>query len=90
MADIELLEKIYTKVEKIAEDQSDMKIIMAKQEISLEEHIKRTSLAEENLSMLRDDFKPVQKHVHMMNGFAKFITLSAAVAGVIKIIYEII
>ncbi len=54
---------------------------LALQAQSLEQHMRRTEAAEENLAMLRQDFKPVEGHVEFINKLSKLIALVAAVAS---------
>jgi len=50
-------------------------ITLARQEVSLAEHIRRTNILEEKL-------EPVEKHVTMLNGVMKFLGISALIAGI--------
>lgn len=72
--------------EKILDAISRIDITMARQEVVLEDHTRRSLAAEENIKILRDDLKPVEKHVTMVNGFMKVVLflagLVAAAAGV--------
>lgn len=54
---------------------------LALQAQQLETHMRRTEAAEENLALLREDFKPVEGHVEFINKLSKLIALSAAVAS---------
>ena len=82
-----------TKLDKVSEDISEIKIIQAAQASDLKHHIYRTDLAEEHLRRLEADFKPIQKHVTMINGGLKFLGAITAAASLIvgfaKIILEL-
>lgn len=54
---------------------------LALQAQQLEMHMRRTDLAEENMKILREEFRPVQGHVEFMNKLAKLVALIAAVAS---------
>jgi cell division septum initiation protein DivIVA len=54
---------------------------LALQAQQLETHMRRTEAAEENLAMLRSDFKPVEGHVEFINKLSKLVALTAAVAS---------
>ena len=84
-----MLERLYEKVEQVAQDQSEMKVTLAGQAVQLENHVKRTQLAEENIEILRKDLKPVESHVNMVNGALKFIGILASLAAIVKIVIEI-
>jgi deoxyribose-phosphate aldolase len=73
-------EKVHAKLDKITEDMTDVKVAQARIEVSqdltkviMDEHIKRTALAEENIELLRQELKPVKKHVQLINNLFKFI-----------------
>lgn len=89
MSEKEMLERLYVKVEQVAQDQSEMKVTLAGQAVQLEQHILRTKLAEENIELLRKDLKPVEKHVNMVNGAFKFIGVLASLAAIGKLIVEL-
>jgi chromosome segregation ATPase len=54
---------------------------LALQAQQLEQHMLRTNLAEENLQMLREEFKPVEGHVEFVNKLSKLIALMVAAAS---------
>lgn len=64
------------KLDKIVEDIGEIKVTLGKQQVSLDEHIRRTNLIEE-------DLKPVKKHVWMVNGALKLV-------GAVITVYEIV
>jgi hypothetical protein len=63
---------------------------LALQALSLETHMRRTEAAEENLGMLRQDFKPVQSHVEFINKLSKLVALLAAVASASYGVFEVV
>lgn len=83
-------DRIYSTLDKIQEDVSELKITSAKQEENLKEHIRRTELAEENLSLLRSEVEPIKQHVSMMNGVLKIVGLTSVIIGTIAGIFQII
>lgn len=54
---------------------------LALQAQQLETHMRRTAAAEENLDLLRQEFKPVQGHVEFINKLSKLIALGATIAS---------
>jgi len=74
-------ERIYELLDKISEDISELKITSAKQEENIKEHIRRTELAEENLTMLRQEIEPLKQHVVAINGVLKVIGIISVIIG---------
>ena len=72
--------------EKILDAISRIDVTLARQEVVLEDHTRRSLAAEENIKILRADLEPVEKHVTMVNGVLKVVLflagLLAAAAGV--------
>lgn len=63
---------------------------LALQAQQLELHIKRTDIAEANLKLLRDEFKPVQAHVNFINGLSKLVVLIGVIAGIVHVVWQIV
>lgn len=84
------IERIYTTLEKIDNDLTELKIISAKQEENIKEHIRRTELAEENLSLLRQEIEPLKQHVIVINGILRVIGVVSVIIGSAAGIFEII
>lgn len=61
------MDKLNAKVDKIQEDISEIKVIMAVNTKQLEVHMARTAALEENLDLLKQDFTPVKTHVLLVN-----------------------
>jgi len=85
------LDRIITKLDKIENHLSSVDITLESQRKDLEHHIFRTDLSEENLEMLRNEFKetikalkselrPVKAHVAFMDAALKIIGGIATVA----------
>jgi hypothetical protein len=77
--------------EEIRRDISEIKTSQKVMERDVAHHIKRTELAEENIKLLRQDLKPVEDHISMMNGSLKLLgvlsILVAIVTGVSKLFF---
>lgn len=86
----EQLDKIEEKLDRVEAKISSIDITLAKQAKDLEHHIYRTELAEENLSLIRQEMVPVKKHVALMDASLKVIGAIASIAtfiiGIIKLI----
>lgn len=61
-------------IKEIQKSINSIDITLAKQNASLEEHIRRTEILESKIT-------PVEVHVHMVNGVLKFIGVLALIAG---------
>lgn len=76
------LERIFDKIDKISEDIYEINISLAKNTISLEEHIRRTNLLEEEI-------KPVKAHVNLVESIFKIIGFLSIISGIVVAIYEV-
>jgi cell division septum initiation protein DivIVA len=75
------IKELDSKVDEHTKILSSIDKTLALQAQQLETHIRRTEVAEENLDMLRKDFKPVENHVEFVNKLSKLVALSAAVVS---------
>lgn len=80
----ESVDKIESKVDILDSKLGDQNDTLNKQATVLDNHIKRTELAEENISMLRAEMKPLSKHVEYVNFIFKTIGFFATIAGLIE------
>jgi hypothetical protein len=78
----EKLKKIENSLEDHTKILSNVDKTLALQAQQLEHHIHRTDIAEDNMVMLRHEFKPIQKHVELINGLAKIIALIGTIIGI--------
>ena len=74
-------ERIFEALDKISEDISELKIVAAKQEENIKEHIRRTEIAEENLVLIRKEMEPLKEHVIAINGVLKVIGVISIILG---------
>ena len=77
----EAIKELDSKVDEHTKILASIDKTLALQAQHLDTHMRRTEAAEENLAMLRKEFKPVQGHVDFVNKLSKLIALSAAVAS---------
>lgn len=75
-------QRILDKLDEMDKRIDNIDITLAKQHVSLEEHIKRTNLLEEQL-------KPVNKHVDMVNGALKLLGFIAVLLAAFESIKNI-
>lgn len=85
----DIINRLLDTQESIASDITEIKVILAKQEVSLDTHIKRTNLAEENIALVREELEPVKDHVKMVNNIFKLIgfisVIITIIVGILKI-----
>lgn len=80
---IEKLEKLDNKLDKTNERLNDIDKTLVKQEASLSEHIRRTEINEEAIGLVRDEMKPVKKHIYMMEGALKLLGVLSLLVGLL-------
>jgi hypothetical protein len=77
----EAIKELDAKVDEHTKILASIDKTLALQALSLENHMRRTEAAEENLAMLRADFKPVQGQSEFFNKLSKLVALLAAVGS---------
>lgn len=80
----ESLSKLQEKIESLDEKMDDMKITHERNTVILDEHIRRTEIAEQNIDSLRADLKPIQTHVTQISFVFKFIGFISVIASIIS------
>jgi hypothetical protein len=87
-------DKILKSLDRIESDIVELKITSAKQEENLKEHIRRTEIAEENITLIREEIRPLKDHVIVVNGVLKVLgvvsIIITSVAGFLGIFDKII
>ncbi len=76
------LDKLFDKIEKIDDRLNSIDLSLVRNTISLEDHIKRTNL-------LEDEIKPIKKHVLMVEAVLKLIGILSVCTSVFIKLYEI-
>lgn len=71
--------RLINKVDEIMEKLNVMTISIAKMEVDVAHHIKRTDLLEEQI-------EPMKKHANELSGVVKFLKLLGAIIGVREVI----
>lgn len=84
------LDRVLNKIDNIDESLQDISITLAKQEVSLETHIKRTNLLEERVELLREEMRPVEQHVFYMHGALKALGILSLLIGVLATIKHLL
>lgn len=82
------IERLFEKLEKMSDHQSEMNVTLARLTVSVEEHVKRSDLFETALAEVKIEIDPLKKHVHFMKTtgeniwlVGKLLTLSGAIIG---------
>ncbi len=74
--------RIEDKIDKIIDSQVEIKTTLVKQQVILDEHVRRTNILEQKI-------EPIEKHVHMIQGAMKFVGLVvlgiAMIEGLLKL-----
>lgn len=83
-------EKIESKIDRLDERLDNIDKTLVRQEENLRQHMYRTELLEDSVQMLRDEFKPVQKHVAMLEGALKLIGILGVIAAIISAVLRIV
>ena len=94
-------DKTHSVLERMATHMNKQNVELARQEVNLKEHMRRTEVAEENISLLEKSLKentealknailPLQTRNNQLDGVFKFMgaasLLLTVIAGVLKII----
>lgn len=80
------MKKIEDKLDKIQADVGEIKTHLAVYNSQLEIHIKRSDMLETQLEVR---LAPVEKHVNMVSGAIKLISIAAMVAAIIEMIIHL-
>jgi uncharacterized protein YaaN involved in tellurite resistance len=76
-------ERILTRFDKFEERIDSIDQTLIRQEAHLCEHIRRTHLLEQAYDELRSNLKPIERHISMIEGIAKFFALIAVIVGIL-------
>lgn len=79
--------RIEDKLDKIVDTQITQAVTLAKLTVSVEDHVHRSNIQDESITMLRKDVEPVKKHVAMVEGAAKLIALVGILATIVEVIH---
>lgn len=85
----DILKKIESKIDKIADDLVEIKIVQVKEQVSLDEHIRRTELLEYAQEEIFEELKPIKMHIGQVNGAFKVIGLLASLASVVGLVFKL-
>lgn len=86
----ELIHQLNNKIDNIDQQLKVMDNRHIENSSSLNEHILRTEINEENIAILREEFKPVKKHVEHVNFVFKIIGFLATVVGLVSGVFKLL
>ncbi len=75
-------DKIDVKLDKLDSRLGSIDVTLAKQHVSLEDHIRRTDLLEQQI-------EPIKAHVAMVSGALKFIGILAMIAALVESLFKL-
>jgi hypothetical protein len=71
-------ERLEKKIDKVFEKIASIDVTLAKQHVSIDEHIRRTNI-------LENDIRPIKAHVNRVEGALKVLGASSVIGALIKL-----
>jgi hypothetical protein len=71
------------KRDEIEKHLSNIDVTLARQATILEEHIRRTGVAEKRLDLLQEQIEPLKTHIDMSVGAVKLIGVVSVLSGIV-------
>lgn len=79
--------KFEEKLEKMHDDIVEIKVILSANTATVEHHVKRSDIAEENINMIRKEMEPIKVHVNKVEGgLAMAYFVSKIIAGIATVV----
>lgn len=89
MADDKILSKIFDKIDKISDDIGELKVTSAKQQVSLDVHIKRSDSLEKIVQHLDEQkIAPLENEMNQIKGIYKFVMFLSLIATIALVFVE--
>lgn len=87
--------KLRDSLDRLFEKQVELNVILERLTVTVEEHTKRSDALESHVKLLEqkieDDIKPLEAHVNMVKGFAKYsVWVVTIVGGIVAIVVSLI
>ena len=80
--------KIFEKFDKLETIANRQEVNLARLVVTVEEHTKRSNMLEDEQKEIKEEIKPLQKHVAMVGGALKFIGLLGIIATIVMAVVE--
>lgn len=84
-----ILLRFGVKLDAIHEKMAAIDVTLERNTASLEEHIRRTELLEQDRDAIREELKPIQKNFDRVEGALKFVGILAVGAGLVTAAIEV-
>jgi hypothetical protein len=84
----ELLLLLVEKSDQINDKIGKLEVTSAKQEVNLQEHMKRSDLLEDQVDFLNKEVKPILQGVSFLKGFAKFALWCAGILKALALFFR--
>lgn len=84
------LERLHESHEKLDDKMDNIDKTLLKQELNLQEHMRRSLAAEEGIGLLRDSIKPLQTHVNLVQFSTKALMWLLGSGGMVALIRYLI
>ena len=81
--------RILEKLDKLDERIDKIDITLVKQQVILDEHVRRSLNNEESLKLHREEFEPIKNHVLQVNFIFKVIIFISVLVGIAQGIKEL-
>lgn len=81
-------DRMEKKLDKIDDHLSNIDVTLGKQAVELEHHIRRTEIAEEQLTLIREEIQPLKKQKIMFDTVFKIIGIAASFIAFIAGVYK--
>jgi hypothetical protein len=78
------LTRLEGKVDKLDERLDGVDKILVKQQVILDEHMRRTEINEKGLKLMQEQLHPLKRHVDMWAGVGKAIVLLSVLVALLK------
>lgn len=86
----EMILKIWENQEVMKNDVNDIKVTLAEQHITLEDHTRRSLANEAAVELLRKQIKPIENHVLMVNFAVKILLAIGGVVGFVASLLKVL
>lgn len=76
-------ERLLDTSEKISDRQYEMNLTLVRLTTTVEEHVRRTNLLEDEIKTVREDLQPIAAHVTLMQNTGKNVWLLTKIIGIV-------
>lgn len=80
---VDLIMDIKKDVSDLKQSHAEIKAIAIKNSVVLDEHMRRTDIAEKRIESLQEEIKPIKEHVQSVNTISHFLVGVLKVLGIV-------